>query len=79
MTSFDLTSSKNKVDWNVLPLDPDLYWMQDSEREFFRAHTGIQDDEELKRHVLDVQRQAYSVSVASKVSDLSVVDFSSHL
>ncbi|KAF8529367.1 hypothetical protein JB92DRAFT_3081360 [Gautieria morchelliformis] len=61
MTSFDLTSSKNKVDWNVLPLNPDLYWILDTEKEFFKAHTGIQDDEELKQHVLDIQSLAYSI------------------
>ena len=62
MTSFDVTSSKNKVEWNVLPLDPHLYWMLDTEREFFKAHTGIQNDDELKQHILDVQDLAYSVS-----------------
>ncbi|KAF8586105.1 hypothetical protein K439DRAFT_1341562 [Ramaria rubella] len=61
MTSFDVTSNKNKATWNVLPLDTRLYWMLDAEKEFFKVHTGIQDDEELKQHVLETQRLAYAV------------------
>ena len=68
MTSFDVTSSKNTIDWNVLPLDPDLYWMLDTEKQFFKAHTNIRDDEELKRHVLDVQDLAYAVNLSFVVS-----------
>jgi hypothetical protein len=61
-SSFDVTSSGNKVSWNVLPLDPSIYFLLDTEREFYKARTGIQSDDELKQHILNVQSQAYSAS-----------------
>jgi hypothetical protein len=61
MTSFDLTANK-RMEWTALPLDPDLYWMLDTEKAFFKAQSGIQTDEELKEHALEIQRLAYAVS-----------------
>ena len=61
-TSFDVTSSGNKVGWNVLPLDSSIYFLQDDEKAFYKTHTGIQSDDELKQHILNVQSQAYSAS-----------------
>ena len=45
-----------------LKLDPSLYNPQPHEVEFFKAQTGIQDDEELKAHVIAVQKEAWDVS-----------------
>jgi hypothetical protein len=42
-------------------LDPNLYFLTAKETEFYKAQTGIQDDEELKEHILAVQRDAYEV------------------
>lgn len=67
MSSFDVTTNGNKAEWKALPLDPGLYWMQDFEQEFFKAHTGIQADEELKQHILEVQRLAYAASRRSSM------------
>ena len=45
-----------------LALDPSLYNPQPHEVEFFKAQTGIGDDEELKEHVIAVQKEAWEVS-----------------
>ena len=44
-----------------LPLDISLYSLQGDQLEFFRTTTGIQDEEELKQHILYVQAKAYEV------------------
>ncbi|KAF9493483.1 hypothetical protein BDN71DRAFT_1508452 [Pleurotus eryngii] len=44
----------------VVPsLDPKLYSIDKQEAAFFKSMTCIQDDEELKKHILDVQAKAY--------------------
>jgi hypothetical protein len=43
------------------PLDESLYSLGEEQAMFFKQQTGIQDDDELKRHVLEVQREAYDV------------------
>ncbi|KAI0791856.1 hypothetical protein C8Q75DRAFT_715315 [Abortiporus biennis] len=43
------------------PLSVDLYNLHPEEIEFFKKATGIEEDEELKRHVLEVQCQAYDI------------------
>ena len=42
-------------------LDERFYHLTDEERTFFKQQTGIQDDDELKAHVLEVQAEAYKV------------------
>lgn len=43
------------------PLDDSLYCLDPEEIAFFRRHTGIQDEVDLKTHIIDVQREAYKV------------------
>ena len=43
-------------------LDPRLYYLTEDEAAFFKAATGIDNDEELKAHILMVQKMAYEVS-----------------
>ncbi|KAF9007611.1 hypothetical protein BDQ17DRAFT_1238084 [Cyathus striatus] len=43
------------------PLDESLYSLNDEESSFYKTLTGIQDDEELKHHIIDVQTKAYQV------------------
>ena len=43
------------------PLNPEFYRLTDEEIAFHRAQTGIQDENELKEHILAVQRDAYEV------------------
>lgn len=44
-----------------IPLDETLYSLKPEEAAFFKQQTGIQDDGELKRHVLEVQKEAWDV------------------
>ncbi|EPT05431.1 hypothetical protein FOMPIDRAFT_127976 [Fomitopsis schrenkii] len=43
------------------PLNPESYRLAEDEIAFHKAQTGIQDDEELKSHIIAVQRDAYEV------------------
>ncbi|KAJ8502889.1 hypothetical protein ONZ45_g11347 [Pleurotus djamor] len=43
------------------PLDPSIYAISPEASAFFKAVTGIRDDEELKTHILKVQRSAYEI------------------
>ncbi|KAL0954792.1 hypothetical protein HGRIS_003740 [Hohenbuehelia grisea] len=42
-------------------LDSTLYSLEEDEATFFKTQTGIQDDEELKKHILAVQATAYAI------------------
>ena len=41
------------------PLDPTLLNLEEDEATFFKLLTGIQDEEELKKHIIHVQEKAY--------------------
>ena len=43
-------------------LDESLYNLKEDEAAFFKSQTGIQDDEALKRHIINMQTEAYKVS-----------------
>lgn len=43
-------------------VDTSLYNLSPEQAAFFKTHTGIDDDEELKRHILEVQAKAYKAS-----------------
>ena len=43
------------------PLDERLYDLTDEESRFFKQQTGMQDDDELKAHILELQVEAYKV------------------
>jgi len=45
----------------LLPLDPALYNLKAEEIAFFKACTGIHDDDELRKHITEVQTEAYAV------------------
>ena len=44
-----------------LPLDTSLYAPDEEEKAFLKTTTGIQDDEELKAHILGIQTKAFTV------------------
>ncbi|TFY61382.1 hypothetical protein EVG20_g7080 [Dentipellis fragilis] len=46
---------------DVTPLDSSLYKLEDEQKVFFKATTGITDDEDLKKHILNVQAKAYAL------------------
>jgi len=46
----------------ILPLDDTLLELSPEEEAFFKFETGIQDTEELRKHIIEVQADAYKVS-----------------
>ncbi|KAI0770379.1 hypothetical protein C8Q74DRAFT_1218729 [Fomes fomentarius] len=53
-------SETNRPGWNK-PLDESLYAPDEDEKVFMRATTCIQDDEELKQHIIAVQHKAFAL------------------
>jgi hypothetical protein len=45
----------------AFPLDQSLYQPTEEEKSFFKLLTGINDDEDLKQHIITVQTKAYEV------------------
>lgn len=63
MTSVNASEEPVKTTSDVREaLDPSLYAPSPEEVAFLKSQTGIQDDEELKQHILAVQREAWEVS-----------------
>lgn len=48
--------------WEDVPLDPELLSLRSDEAAFFKAETGITDNEELRQHIIAVQAEAYKVA-----------------
>jgi len=46
----------------VLPVNDTLFEIRPEDSIFFKEQTGIHDDEELKTHIINVQRKAYEVA-----------------
>lgn len=44
-----------------LPIDPSAYDLTGDELAFFKTQTGIQNEDELRDHILKVQAEAYAV------------------
>jgi len=51
--------------------DTSLYCITPDEAAFFKSQTGIDNDEDLKRHVLEVQAKAYKASQSDRTSPQS--------
>jgi len=51
----------------TLHLDSTLLGLNPEEEAFFKSETGIQDTEELKKHIIQVQDDAYKVSRCPRV------------
>ncbi|KAI0374558.1 hypothetical protein BV20DRAFT_987955 [Pilatotrama ljubarskyi] len=60
-TNDSTTAGAGNVKSEPNPLDEELYSIDDEAFAFMKAQTGIQDPEELKKHVLAVQAEAYSI------------------
>ncbi|TFK45994.1 hypothetical protein OE88DRAFT_1638905 [Heliocybe sulcata] len=45
----------------LLPLDDRYYYLDEEEAYFFKTETGITDEDELKRHIISVQKKAFEV------------------
>jgi hypothetical protein len=55
------SQQKSSQQGREIPLDERFYDLTNEDRAFFKQQTGIQDDEELKTHILQVQAEAYKV------------------
>ncbi|KAI0322178.1 hypothetical protein OF83DRAFT_20012 [Amylostereum chailletii] len=55
------SNSSANIESDLLSLDAALYKPGDAESAFFKQQTGIQDDEELKSHIVDIQAKAFAV------------------
>ena len=53
-------SETHRPGW-AKPLDESLYAPDEEEKAFMKATTGIQDDDELKEHILAAQANAFAV------------------
>ena len=53
-----------------LKLNPDLYHIHPEEAAFFKQQTGIQDDELLKQHIIQVQAKAFEVRLSFLLPDI---------
>ena len=54
-------STQPTPDMALDALDERLYDLTEEERTFFKQQTGIESDDELKAHLLQVQAEAYEV------------------
>jgi hypothetical protein len=54
----------------TLDLDETLLELNPGEEAFFKSETGIQDTEELRRHIIEVQEDAYKVSRCSYANQI---------
>lgn len=48
----------------TLQLDGTLLELGPEEEAFFKSETGIEDTEELRKHIIEVQEDAYKVRIA---------------
>ncbi|KZW00939.1 hypothetical protein EXIGLDRAFT_603603 [Exidia glandulosa HHB12029] len=55
----ELTATKS---WADVPLDPSLLALRPDETAFFKAQTGIEDEEVLRQHIIKNQEEAYQVA-----------------
>lgn len=70
------------INWDNQELDSSLYKISESSAAFLKKLTAIEDEEELKQHILAVQGEAFNVryrdeSRSSKYDDLTLVIFRS--
>ena len=56
-------SATHRPSWDK-PLDSSIYFLDEEEKAFMKAATGIQDDEGLKSHIIAVQTKAFAVCLS---------------
>jgi len=54
--------SETETNLRALHFDGTVFELGPEEEAFFKAETGIQDMEELRKHVIEVHEEAYKVS-----------------
>ena len=63
------SQEKSSQPGREVALDERLYELADEDLAFFKQQTGIQDEEELKAHILQVQAEAYKVCWLSMATE----------
>ncbi|KAG1747269.1 uncharacterized protein EDB91DRAFT_1036017, partial [Suillus paluster] len=56
-------------------VDTSLYSLSAEQAAFFKTQIGIDDDEDLKRHILEVQAKAYIANHSQRTSHLNLSNF----
>ena len=59
--SLSLEKSPLPTSSYLKPLNEDLYNPDEESKHFFKLETGIQDEDELKEHIVAVQNKAFRV------------------
>ena len=58
-----------RTDFQSLPLQDIMFYnLDDAESAFFKSQTGIQDDELLKKHIVEAQEEAFKVLAVSFIN-----------
>ena len=55
------TDIETEIPFYTLPLDDTLLELNPEEEAFFKSQTRIQDTDELRKHIVRVQKDAYKV------------------
>lgn len=58
----------------TVDLDPSVLQLSENELQFLKQQTGIPEDQELMKHILQVQADAWKVLCFSLAISLSVLD-----
>ena len=61
-----IVDAQTETHLRALPLDGVSLGMTPEEEAFLKSETGIQDTEELKKHIIEVRKDAYKVSRCSR-------------
>jgi len=69
------TDLETETRLRILPLDNTLLELHPKEEAFFKLETGIQDTEELRKHILRIQEDAYKVGRCSRADQIKSVTF----
>lgn len=56
-----------------LPVDPSFLQLEESEKKFYKLWTGIDNEEELREHIIDITARAYKASESPNVEDYGII------
>jgi len=64
------TDIETEIRFHTFPLNDTLLKLNSEEEAFFKSETGIQDTEELRKHIVRVQQDAYKVIRRSRTDSM---------
>ena len=68
------TEAEAETDLRTLHLDSTWLELNPEEEAFFKSETGIHDTEELRKHIIHIQENAYKVSCCSRTTWIKSTD-----